>query len=296
MFNCCFRNPNKVVSSNMVKIEQTSIMDKEEFNEKDYNPIIIAKGSYSTAMKIKIGDISLTCKKFTIRKKHEAYRETKILKNIGYETYLPRLYKAIETPKYCYILYQFIKGRDLHQMLADDYNFPTKDMIPRIIKEITLGLHSLFKYNYIHLDIKFENIIIESTNPIKLKIIDLAFCEKVNNNNKISVCGTHGYIAPEILLYNRYFHNSDIWSLGIVMFGLFTRKSLFPLDKTYRKILENFNNINEYMKNNFEIRTETFDEDSLDLLDKMLNKNAAYRISIKGVLKHDFIKIKHMEI
>ena len=50
------------------------------------------------------------------------------------------------------------------------------------------------------------------------------------------------------------------------------------------------------MKNNFEIKTETFDEDSLDLLDKMLTKNAAYRISIKGVLKHDFIKIKHMEI
>ena len=296
MFNCCFRNSNKVISSNMVKIEQTSIMDKEEFNEKDYNPIIIAKGSYSTAMKIKIGDISLTCKKFTIRKKHEAYRETKILKNIGYEPYLPRLYKALETPNYCYILYQFIKGRDLHQMLVDDSNFPTNDMIPRIIKEITLGLHSLFKYNYIHLDIKYENIIIESTNPIKLKIIDLAFCEKVNNNNKISVCGTHGYIAPEILLYNRYFHNSDIWSLGIIMFGLFTKKSLFPLDKTYRKNLENFNTINEYAQNNFEDTLKIFDKDSLDLLDKMLTKNAAYRISMKGVLKHDFIKIKHMEI
>ena len=82
MFTCCFRNSNKVVSSNMVKIE-TSIMDKEEFNEKDYNPIIIAKGSYSTTLKINISNITLTCKKFPIRKNHVAYRETKILKNVA---------------------------------------------------------------------------------------------------------------------------------------------------------------------------------------------------------------------
>ena len=60
--------------------------------------------------------------------------------------------------------------------------------------------------------------------------------------------------------------------------------------------MENFNNINDYAQNNFEDTLKRFDEDSLDLLDKMLTKNAAYRISIKGVLKHDFIKIKHMEI
>jgi len=293
MFNCCFRNTNKVVSSNMVEIEQTSIMDKEEFNEKDYNPSILAKGSSSTSFKINIGNINLTCKKFAIRKKHEAYRETKILKSINYESYLPRLYKAIETPKNCYILYQFINGHDLYNMIQRE-NFPKKDIIPDIIREITIGLHSLFKYNYVHLDIKYENIIIESTKPLKIKIIDLAFCEKVNNNNKISVCGTHGYISPEILLYNRYFHNSDVWSLGIIMFGLLTKKRLFPLDNTYRKTLEDFNNIKEYSETQFKNQYNQFDENVKNLLNKMLTKNAAYRISIKGILKHKFIN-KNME-
>ena len=293
MFKCCFssRYTNKVAAKE-VPIKNP-IMDEEEFYLKNYNPIILAKGSSSTSFKINIGNINLTCKKFMKKKRKSAYREVKILKSLDYESYLPRLYKAIETPNHCYILYQFIEGDDLYKVLTNDKYVITQDMIPDIIREITIGLHSLFKYNYVHLDIKFENIIIESINPIKLKIIDLAFCEKINNNNKIAVCGTHGYIPPEILLYNRYFHNSDIWSLGVIMFGLLTCKSLFPLDNKYKGVLEDFNTIKEYAHNNFGTIYEKMDENCKDLLNKMLTKNSAYRISIKGVLYHNFITRKN---
>ena len=59
----------------------------------------------------------------------------------------------------------------------------TNESISTIIREIALGLHSLFTYNYVHLDIKFENIIISKTKPIKIKIIDLAFCKKLDKKN-----------------------------------------------------------------------------------------------------------------
>ena len=300
MFKCCFnsRYTNKVAAKEVsVSIEKKSIMDYEEFDEKNYNPIRLDKGSSAISFKINIDSINLTCKKFTKRKRKDAYREVKILKSIEYERYLPRLYKAIETPNYCYILYQFIEGKDLHNVLTNKEKILTQDMIPSIIHEITMGLHSLFRYNYVHLDIKYENIIIESVNPIKLKIIDLAFCEKINNNNnKITVCGTYGYIPPEILLYNRYFHNSDIWSLGIIMFGLFTGKNLFPVNTNYKKILEDFSNIEEYMNDSFENQYKNIDDNVKDLFNKMLTKNPAYRISIKGVLKHDFIKNRNRDM
>ena len=38
------------------------------------------------------------------RKKKTAYREVKILKSLDYESYLPRLYKAIETPNIIYLI------------------------------------------------------------------------------------------------------------------------------------------------------------------------------------------------
>ena len=71
-----------------------------------------------------------------------------------------------------------------------------------IVKEITYGLDALFKHNYVHLDIKFENIIIKKTKPIQIKIIDLAYCRKLNvKNNFYNHCGTYGYIAsPEVII------------------------------------------------------------------------------------------------
>ena len=59
---------------------------------------------------------------------------------------------------------------------------------------------SLFRYNYIHLDIKFENIIISKTRPIKIKIIDLAFCKKLDQKNHLSDCTPNFQLMHMMLL------------------------------------------------------------------------------------------------
>lgn len=50
--------------------------------------------------------------------------------------------------------------------------------------------------NLAHLDLKLENIVIDS--DFTLKIIDFAFCE--DKDEEISACkGTQAYMAPEII-------------------------------------------------------------------------------------------------
>jgi serine/threonine protein kinase len=295
MYKCCFNicSSNKVVAIEQNNNEKT--IEKGNFNELKYNPIFLGTGVTSNTYKININNLELTCKKIKKKEKLSAYREVEILKSLDYEHYLPVLYKAIETPSNIYILYSFIEGIDIFEMLKNP-TFPinTNESISTIIREIALGLHSLFTYNYVHLDIKFENIIIQKTKPIRIKLIDLAFCEKLNCKNKLATCGTNGYASPEIILYNRFFHNSDIWSLGIIMYGLLTNKALFPINN-YKISLNKFSDLKTYLNTQNPL---WLGDDNVkgveieDLLNKMLTKNPAYRLSIKGVLNHKFIKNK----
>lgn len=52
----------------------------------------------------------------------------------------------------------------------------------------------------IHRDIKLENILLAKKNDItSLKIIDFGLAIYESSNTKLNVCGTPGYIAPEVL-------------------------------------------------------------------------------------------------
>ena len=130
-----------------------------------------------------------------------------------------------------------------------DSEFNTMDLRSehntQITYENTLGLQALFKSNYVHLDIKPENIILLSINPVRLKIIDLAYCMKINNKTCKTSAGTYGYASPEIMLHRKYYHNSDIWSLGIILYILITNQPLFDNENKdrYLEDLEYFTNI-----------------------------------------------------
>ena len=196
--------------------------------------MILGNGVSCKAFKLNMNNHKITCKK--VKKKHfnTAYEEIKILQEIGHNNYLPVFFKAVETQKHLYIMYEYLEGIDLMQMIQNPtYNVKSIDNISTIIKETTLGLYSLFKYNYVHLDIKFENIVISKTKPIKIKIIDLAFCKKLDKKNHPKSIGTNGYVSPEVLMYKRYFHNTDVWSLGVVLYGLLTDKPVFYNTKNY---------------------------------------------------------------
>lgn len=286
VFSCCHNRVN-VVDNN---INNNSLIKTKNFDMFLYNPLILGNGSSGNTYKIIMNNHKITCKKVTKKHFDTAYEEIKILKEINQDEYLPVFFKAIETEKSLYIMYEYLDGCDLLQMIRDPtFSIKEKNTIAVITKEITLGLYSLFRYNYVHLDIKFENIIISKTKPIKIKIIDLAFCKKLDQKNHLSeICGTHGYISPEVLLYKRYFHNTDVWSLGVVLYGLFTDQLLFEnvtKNQAGRNQINNFRNIYEHS-----LQIKKIDDDAVDLIDKMLQKNPASRISIKDILKHKFIQ------
>lgn len=299
MFKCCMSNkvvntPDEIKKKKSKEFtnyinKNIKEMRKGDFSEENYDNVLIRDGATSETFKICINSVNITCKK--IKKSKEKYidigNEIKLLKLMSGEIHFPIFFNKIVSKNNIYLLYRYIDGIDLYEMIRKPTFLLDKNTISKIILEIATGLDYLFNHNYVHLDIKPENIIIKKIKPVRIKIIDLAFCKKINNSdNKLKhYLGTMGYCAPEILLHKRYCHNSDIWSLGILLFILLKKFDAFGTGyNNYIKNIKNYNNF-KYISKNFLNK----DENVLDLLSNMLVKNPNNRYSIRDVLNHKYI-------
>ncbi|KAJ6230309.1 3-phosphoinositide-dependent protein kinase 1-related [Anaeramoeba flamelloides] len=161
-----------------------------------------------------------------------------------------------------------------------DYE-PTRFLIAQLI----LVLEYLYSQSIVHRDIKPENILFTESGHIKLcdfgtaKIIE----EKETKTKKVSsktYKTSEGYVSPETLKDNVAMHETDLWSLGCLIYHMFYGKPPFRSSnefKVFQKVL----------KREFRF-PKKFPEQARDLVDKLLVINPEERIGAKG----DFESLK----
>ena len=89
-----------------------------------------------------------------------------------------------------------------------------------IMTGILLGIQYIHKKGIIHLDLKPQNILIdEKGNP---KISDFGIAKTLERANKRTrtIVGTFLYMSLETLQGKKYYTNTDIWSLGCIIYEL----------------------------------------------------------------------------
>ena len=134
------------------------------------------------------------------------------------------------------ILMEYAGDQNLKQFIK---NFKDKNILieEKIIKDIIIqiceGLKEIHKNKLIHGDLTPDNIFINKNN--KIKIWDLGISTILNTNNfKQSGKRNYHYFAPEIEIGGKFNHKIDIYSLGCIIYELFTLNEYY-IDK---KVLE----------------------------------------------------------
>lgn len=181
-----------------------------------------------------------------------------------------------------YIYLEFAKEGTLEQKIRDyklkGDSFKFETIIDWFI-EILIAIFSLNKNNMMHRDIKSENMLLTEEGICKLS--DLGISRIVDEQQK-TLCGTPYYVSSEIASGLDYDYNSDIWSLGIVLYEIIT--GIKPFDKPNPSEL-----YQSIINDDYKPLPADTDPRFAFLVNFMLRKNPQKRASLDDLLKQDFI-------
>jgi serine/threonine protein kinase len=219
------------------------------FSIKNYNPLLIKKGKCSETFIIYVEENKYVCKKYNETHYKEYFNEIHVLKNIDNTCYFPNFFKNLEDINSRYILYPFLDGILLSKFNEKDY-FKINDdnSIKHILEQIIDALSYLLKLNLAYLNLTPDNILISNYKPLSIKLIDLKYCRNITDK-KMKPFRHYGYCSPELVFQKKYYHNSDVWSVGCILYYIITNKHLFfQTSDLYFDQLINFTNFNNYNK------------------------------------------------
>ena len=178
---------------------------------------------------------------YSFKKKDISNYLTQILKK---ELMLIKKIKSDYVVKYKEIDYDFSKEEFYALMELYDSNlreilnkYKPKglplDLIKKIFIQLNNSLKELVKFDYINKDLKPENILIKYTYKNKLNFdirltdFGLSIINNVKASNQTDILsGKQKYLSPEIDT-NNYNIKSDLWSLGVLLYELYTNKYIF---------------------------------------------------------------------
>ena len=127
-----------------------------------------------------------------------------------------------------YILYELCPKGSLEKYINYNFGGFNENQSKFIISEILKGILECHKKGICHLDIKAENIFLDS--KFNIKIGDFGFSS--TNSFLEGEYGTRGYKAPEVTNDNEYDGiKADIFSLGVLLLNIRTAKFLFKETK-----------------------------------------------------------------
>ena len=141
----------------------------------------------------------------------------------------------------------------------------------------------------VHRDLKPENLILESKgDDHALKIADFGLASYLDpeTGTLTLMCGSPGYVAPELLNEKGYDTQADVFSAGVIMYVMLTGRLLFRgndldeiLDKNRQCVLD------------FPACVwESISESGRDLIKCMLKADPKERITAAEALEHTWFK------
>ncbi|CAD8069467.1 unnamed protein product [Paramecium sonneborni] len=211
------------------------------------------------------------------------FEELNILKLLNHPS-LPVFEEFFFTQGTYYIIMEKMQGEKLNTILNTSKILLNLRLIQSIILECLYILQYLESIYVMHRDITLDNILYDQQNKKKsVKLISFSNAARVGTS--IKICGTPGYIAPEIFLEQKYGCECDMFSLGCVFYKLLVKKDLFHGNCAIEVLQEN----KACVINLKTLQLFRIPNSAQDLLGHMLEVNPKLRISVSQALKHPFL-------
>lgn len=139
-----------------------------------------------------------------------------------------------------YMVMEYVKGTDLKTYIHDHYPIPLPQVID-IMEQVLSAVQTAHANGIIHRDLKPQNILIDENKNIKITDFGIAMAASQNSMTQTnSLLGSVHYLSPEQARGSIATPQSDIYSLGIILFELLTGQVPFEGETAVSIALKHF--------------------------------------------------------
>eukprot|EP01006_Ploeotia_vitrea_P042258 TRINITY_DN66614_c8_g7_i1.p1 TRINITY_DN66614_c8_g7~~TRINITY_DN66614_c8_g7_i1.p1 ORF type:complete len:506 (+),score=291.17 TRINITY_DN66614_c8_g7_i1:168-1520(+) len=304
---------------------------RRKMNIHDFDTLsVIGRGAFGevrVAKKKDTGDvyaIKIMKKTEMVKKNQVAHiRAERDVLALADNPWVVKLQYSFQDDKSLYLVMEYLPGGDLMTILMK-YDILTQEQTQHYIAETAMAIESVHQLNYVHRDLKPDNILLDREGHVKLS--DFGLCKAFQENESVpfldqyreeakkgvdtvgempsfnnrnttwkskqnkrklaySTVGTPDYIAPEVFAQTGYGQECDWWSLGVIMYECLVGYPPFYADDP----MSTCRKIVNFRKTLVFPAEANLSPEAVDLMKRLICK-AKDRLDFEGIKKHPFFK------
>ncbi|XP_043536803.1 serine/threonine-protein kinase D1 isoform X2 [Chiloscyllium plagiosum] len=223
--------------------------------------------------------------RFPTKQESQLRNEVAILQGLSHPGVV-NLECMFETPEKVFVVMEKLHSDMLEMILSSERGRLPERITKFMITQILVALRHLHFKNIVHCDLKPENVLLASAEPLpQVKLCDFGFARIIGEKSfRRSVVGTPAYLAPEVLLDKGYNRSLDMWSVGVILYVSLSGTFPFNEDEDINDQIQNAAFM--YPPNPW----KEISQEGIDLINNLLQVKMRKRYSVDKSLSHPFLQ------
>ena len=153
-------------------------------------------------------------------------REVILARKVSH-TNVCRVYDIGESANVHYVSMELVEGRTLADAMRSQGRFSLEIALP-ILEQVLYAIRETHRAGIIHRDLKPQNIMIDQRQHLKIMDFGISLSPDFSRITQTgSLLGTPHYMAPEVFEEKPVDGRADLYSIGVLMYSMFTGRLPF---------------------------------------------------------------------